>query len=70
MEDWIIPTIAVALVVVGLVGQGFELKKIKISKTRDEEIGSPSIFLDKKNYKWYAIIGTGIALWYATGGFP
>jgi hypothetical protein len=27
-------------------------------------MGSPSIFTDKRNFKWYAVIGAGIVLWY------
>jgi len=69
MEEWIIPVIAIVLVVVGLIGQGFEMRKIRVSITRDEDLGSPKIFLDKRNFKWYVLIGAGIILWYFTGGF-
>lgn len=55
--------IAIALLVIGLVGQGFEMRKIRLSITRDEELGSPKIFSDKRNFKWYAVITIGIILW-------
>lgn len=55
--------IAIALLVIGLVGQGFEMRKIRLSITRDEELGSPKIFSDKRNFKWYAVIAVGIILW-------
>ena len=70
MEGWIIAGIAIALVIIGLVGQGFEMKKIRNSIYRDEDYGSPKIFTDKRNFKWYALIGAGIIIWYVTGGYP
>ena len=54
---------AIALLVIGLVGQAFEMRRIRLS-LRDEDIASANIFGNKKNFKWYAIIGVGILLWY------
>ena len=54
---------AIALLVIGLVGQAFEMRRIRLS-LRDEDIASVNIFGNKKNFKWYAIIGVGILLWY------
>ena len=68
MEGWILAGIAIALVMAGLIGQGFEMRKIRVSTNPDGELGSPNIFLDKRNFKWYVLIGVGIILWYATGG--
>ena len=62
--EWISGSIAIALLIVGLVGQAFELKKIRLATYRDE-LASANIFLNKKNFKWYAIIGAGMILWYA-----
>jgi len=56
--------IAIALLAIGLIGQAFEMRKIRQTTYRDEEIGSPTIFTNKKNFKWYAIIGAGIIFWY------
>lgn len=56
--------IAIALLITGLVGQAFEMRKIRLATYRDEELASANIFLNKKNFKWYAIIGTGMILWY------
>jgi len=67
--EFIFPVIAITLLVVGLVGQGFEMKKIRASITKDEDLGSPKIFTDKRNLKWYVLIGAGMVIWYATGGF-
>jgi len=70
MDAWIIPTLAIGLVTFGLIGQGFELRKIRVSIKNEEELNSAKIFTDKRNYKWYILIGVGIILWYSTGGFP
>ena len=56
---------AVALLVIGLIGQGFELRKIKASITRDEDLTSKNMFTNKRNFKWYVLIGAGMVLWYA-----
>ena len=60
----ILSFLAVALLVIGLIGQGFELRKIRASVTRDEDLSSKNMFTNKKNLKWYAIIGAGLVLWY------
>ena len=52
---------AIALLISGLVGQAFEMRKIRLNQ---DELASASIFLNKKNFKWYAIIGAGMILWY------
>lgn len=70
MEEWIIPVLAIGLVMFGLIGQGFEMRKIRVSAKRDEELGSPRIFTDKRNFKWYILIGAGFVLWYSIGGLP
>lgn len=64
--EWISGFIAIALLVIGLVGQAFEMKKIRLATYRDEELASANIFLNKKNFKWYAIIGAGMILWYVS----
>ncbi len=63
--EWILGFIAIALLIVGLVGQAFEMKNIRLSTYQDKELASANIFLNKKNFKWYAIIGAGMILWYA-----
>lgn len=55
---------AVALLVIGLIGQGFEFRKIRTSVMRDEDLSSKNMFTNKRNLKWYAIIGAGLVLWY------
>jgi hypothetical protein len=63
--NWILGFLGIALLVIGLVGQAFEMRKIRLTTYRDEELASPNIFANKKNFKWYAIIGAGIVLWFA-----
>ena len=55
---------AVALIVFGLIGQGFELRKIRASITKEEDLTSKNMFTNKRNLKWYVIIGAGLVLWY------
>ena len=62
--DWFLGIPAILLLIIGLVGQGFEMRKIRHTVYRDEEMGSPNVFLNKRNFKWYVLIGLGIVLWY------
>ena len=62
--EWMLGFTGIVLLVIGLVGQAFEMRKIRLSATSDGELGSPSIFTDKRNFKWYAVIGLGIVLWF------
>jgi len=62
--NWILGGAAIALFTIGLVGQAFEMRKIRASTYRDEELASPKIFMNEKNFKWYALIATGIVFWY------
>lgn len=54
--------ISMALVVAGLIGQGFEMKKIRSSIRTDEQLNPKNVFLDKRNFKWYVLIGAGLIL--------
>ena len=63
----ILSFVAVALLVIGLVGNGFEMRKIRLSTTRDEELASRNVFLNKRNMKWYVLIGIAIILWAING---
>ena len=62
--EWTLGFAAIILLIVGLVGQAFEMRKIRVTSYGNEELASPNIFMNKRNFKWYAIIGSGIALWY------
>ena len=62
--EWFLGFSAIALLIIGLVGQAFEMRKIRLSIYKDEDLASANIFTNKKNFKWYGIIGLGIVLWY------
>jgi hypothetical protein len=66
----VISFVAMALVVGGLIGQGFEMKKIRASIRTDEQLSPKNVFADRRNYKWYAIIAAGIVLWYVANAKP
>lgn len=63
--EWILGFAGIACLVIGLLGQAFEMRKIRLTTYKDENSGPANIFLNKKNFKWYAILGIGIVLWYA-----
>jgi len=63
--EWMLGFTAIALLVIGLVGQAFEMRKIRLTTYQDGELASANIFMNKKNFKWFAILGIGIILWYA-----
>ena len=63
--EWVLGFFGIIFLMVGLVGQAFEMRKIRLSTYKDEELASANIFMNKKNFKWYALIGIGIVLWYA-----
>ena len=63
--EWTLGFVGIVLLVIGLVGQAFEMRKIRLSTSKDGELGSANIFMNKKNFKWYALLGIGIILWYA-----
>lgn len=65
----VISFVAMALVVGGLIGQGFEMKKIRASIRTDEQLNPKNVFADRRNYKWYAIIAAGFIMWYSANAF-
>lgn len=62
--EWTLGFVAIVFLMLGLVGQAFEMRKIRLTSYNDGELASANIFLNNKNFKWYAVIGAGIALWY------
>ena len=62
--EWILGFVGIILLVIGLVGQAFEMRKIRLTTYKDEDLGSANIFMNKRNYKWYALLGIGIIFWY------
>lgn len=62
--EWTMGFLAIILLIIGLIGNAFEMRKIRLSTTAEGELASPNIFLNRNNFKWYAILGVGIVLWY------
>ena len=62
MAQAMLSFISVALFVIGLVGNGFEMRKIRLS-IPEGQLHPKNAFLDRRNFKWYAIIGVGLVLW-------
>ena len=63
--EWILGFAGIVCLVIGLVGQAFEMRKIRQTTYKDENLGSINIFMNKRNFKWYALLGIGIVFWYA-----
>jgi len=66
MPQPIIAIVALAIITIALIGQAIEMRKIRVKTYGDDSIGSPNIFLDKRNFKWYGMIVVGFGLAYAT----
>ena len=64
----VLSLISIALFVIGLVGNGFEMRKIRLSTTEGQLV-SKNAFLDKRNFKWYAFIGIALVLWAINGTY-
>ena len=57
--------ISVALFVIGLVGNGFEMRKIRLATKGQPD--TKNVFADKRNFKWYTLIGIALVLWAING---
>ena len=66
MPQPIIAIVALAIITIALIGQAIEMRKIRVKTYGEDSIGSPNIFLDKRNFKWYGMIVVGFGLAYAT----
>ena len=64
MPQPIIAIVALAIITIALIGQAIEMRKIRVKTYGDDSIGSPNIFLDKRNFKWYGMIVIGFGLAY------
>ncbi len=63
--EWTLGFVGIIFLVIGLIGQAFEMRKINLSISKDGQLGSANIFMNKQNFKWYALLGIGIVFWYA-----
>ncbi len=46
--EWTLGFVGIILLVIGLVGQAFEMRKIRLTTYKDEDLGSANIFMNKK----------------------
>ncbi len=63
--EWILGFSGIIFLIVGLVGQAFEMRKLRLTTYKDEELAAANLFMNMTNFKWYALLGIGIVLWYA-----
>ncbi len=61
-QQAILSFVAVGLFVIGIAGNGFEMRRIRMS-TKEDELTSKNVFLDKRNFKWYGLIGLSLIIW-------
>ena len=52
MPQPIMAIAALALITIALIGQAIEMRKIRMRTHGEDSVGSPNIFLDKRNFKW------------------
>jgi hypothetical protein len=52
--------VSVALFVIGIVGNGFEMRKIRM--VTEGQPNPKNVFLDRRNFKWYALMGISLVL--------
>ena len=60
--SYITSFVSVALLIIGLAGNGFEMRKARLSTTKDEDMAPKNMFLDKRNFKWFVFIGAALVL--------
>ncbi len=58
--EWTLGLIGIILLTLGLIGQAFQMRKIRLTNYPNGELASPNVIMNKSNFKWYAIIGIGI----------
>ena len=63
--EWTLGFIGIILLTIGLIGQAFQMRNIRFANYNNDELASPNVFMNKSNFKWYAVIGIGITCWYA-----
>ena len=64
MPEPIMAIAALAVITIALIGQAIEMRKIRVRIHGEDSVGSPNIFLDKRNFKWYGMIVVGFGLAY------
>lgn len=60
MTQSVLLFVSVALFVIGIVGNGFEMRKIRMAT--EGQPNPKNVFLDRRNFKWYALMGISLVL--------
>ena len=60
MSQPVLSFVSVALFVIGIVGNGFEMRKIRMAT--EGQPNPKNVFLERRNFKWYALIGIALVL--------
>ena len=67
MPQPVLSFVSVALFVIGIVGNGFEMRKIRMAT--EGQPNPKNVFLERSNFKWYALIGIALGLWAINGAY-
>ena len=52
--------VSVALFAIGIAGNGFEMRKIRMAT--EGQPNPKNVFLDRRNFKWYVLMGISLVL--------
>ena len=67
MPQSVLSFVSVSLFAIGIVGNGFEMRKIRMAT--EGQPNPKNVFLDRRNLKWYALIGIALGLWAINGAY-
>ena len=67
MPQPVLSFVSVALFVIGIVGNGFGMRKIRMAT--EGQPNPKNVFLERSNFKWYALIGIALVLWAINGAY-
>ncbi len=67
MPQPVLSFVSIALFVIGIVGNGFEMRKIHMAT--EGQPNPKNVFLDRRNFKWYALIAIALVLWAVNGAY-
>ena len=53
--EWTLGFLGIVFLILGLIGQAFQMRKIRLKNYPNDELGSPNIFMNKNNYNFSEI---------------
>ena len=63
--EWTLGLIGIIFLIIGLVGQAFQMRKIRLTNYSNGELASPNVFMNKSNFQVVCSNWNGITCWYA-----